>query len=287
MARVAPPALVEIERVRGRAAAAYARFVRVRFRERLADGSLEPELVLVGASVFGAPAGAALARIAPGGVAQVESLFVVARHRREGIGTALAARLDEAIAGHPAVGLFVRDAPAGDGLARIAARLGWSAPAPHALEYGFGQRLLAAPVLNGRGPRPGLRIVPFAELPAEDVPALDSAPGELLPAASFAAFRAGAVAGWATMHTGRPGTATWSGLGVAPGVVGFGVAHALVARTVRAALEHPGIERVGGMVVLENAPMERIVRRWFAPYVDACRLLHEAHRAARGPTAII
>jgi hypothetical protein len=280
--RVASPALVEIERISGAAAKPYVRLAPGRFRDRLAAGRLEPELVLVGASIFGAPAGAALARLAPDGVAHVEAVYVDRVHRQAGVGAALAARLDEAVATRPAVALFVRDAPSGEAVAAIATRLGWSPPAPHALEYAFGRRVLDTPVLNTRGPRPRLRTMAFAELPPADLPALDPAPGVLLRHASFAAFRGAELAGWATMHATRPGRATWSGLRIARAAAGFGVAHALVAPTVRAALEQPGIERVEGMVVLGNEAMERIVRRWFAPHVDMCRLLHVTHRAGRG-----
>jgi hypothetical protein len=263
------PAVV---RVLGAAdAPAFAAFAAARSRGLLATR----HVLAAGATVDGEHAGAAVARLAADGTARLESVYVARPFRGRGLGYELAACLDEALAGRPAFATFVLDAPCGGAVARIVARRGWSEPAPHAREYVLDRRTLAAPVLNGRPPRAGLQLVPFAELDPSVRPEVDAGPRELLEDCSFAAFHGGELAGWATMHRLRPGWATWSSLDAR---FGFGTAYALVGRTVRAALERPDVERVSGMVVAGNEPMERLVARRFARFAAEIRLLHESHR---------
>jgi hypothetical protein len=252
-------------------APAFAAFAAARTRGLLAT----PHVLAAGATVDGERVGAAVARLPAHGTAWVESVYVARPFRGRGLGYELAACLDEALAARPAFATFVLDAPSGGAVARILARRGWSEPAPHAREYVLDRRTLDAPVLNGRPDRAGLRLVPFAELDPSARPEVDAGPRELLADCSFAAFRGDELAGWATMHRLGPGSATWSSLEARSG---FGTAHALVARTVRAALERPDVERVAGMVVAGNAPMERLVERRFARYAAEMRLLHESHR---------
>jgi hypothetical protein len=252
-------------------APAFASFAAARSRGLLAT----PHVLVAGATVGDERVGAGVARLAADGSAQLESLYVARPYRGRGLGHALAAALDDALAGRPAFATFVRDAPSGDAVVRMLARRGWSEPAPHAQEYVLDRRVLDAPVLNGRPPRAGLRLVPFAELDPAAAAEVDAGPRELLEDCSFAALRGGELAGWATMHRLRPGWATWSSLRV---LSGFGTAHALVARAVRAALERPDVERVTGMVLAGNGSMERLVERRFARFAAETRLLHESHR---------
>jgi hypothetical protein len=264
------PALVRV--LEAAEAPAFAAFAAARSRGLLAT----PHVLAAGATVDGERVGAGVARLAADGSARLESLYVARPFRGRGLGHALAACLDEALAARPTFATFVRDAPSGDAVARILARRGWSEPAPHAREYVLDRRTLAAPVLNGPAPRTGLRLVPFAELDPALRPEVDAGPRALLENCSFAALRGDELAGWATMHRLRPGWATWSSLEAR---AGFGTAHALVARTVRSALERPDVERVTGIVLVGNASMERLVQRRFARWAAQLRLLHESHRA--------
>jgi GNAT superfamily N-acetyltransferase len=286
--------MTTVEAIAAGAAPGYAPFVPSRFKALLTAGALEPELKLVGASIFGEPRGAALVRLSPkSSVASVESVTVAAPLRQQGIGRAMVAELEREVASAGATqirALFAAKRDEGLAPARLARSLGWSLPVARFQQFEFDSGLARAPLFALDQPLGGFELKSFTALSNPERRELDwlgteQAPSlhpfaeqyALLPNASFVLRLDGRIIGWLAAHELAPRAVRWSALWTTPSVRGRSPVGALFAASFERTRE-AGAERWCGIVEHGNAAMMRIAERRFLPYALGAFTLYETSR---------
>ncbi len=245
----------------------------------LSSPSAAADLVVVAARAGSLTVGLAVADL-DGTQAHVRSFFVEPSHWGRGLGSGLAAALEDAVRGRGAKrieAMYEGTSPAAGAAARVAERRGFQPSQPSTLVCRASERMRSAPWMK----RPLSRlyhIFPWGELsdaeraqlkaaryPAALTPFPDE-PVELLN--SLGLRRDGHVVGWMLTHRLGPELIRYTSLFVDPGERALGPGMALLAEAIRRQLDNGvpfGIFGIGEA----NEPMIRLVRRRMVPYLDA------------------
>ncbi len=235
------------------------------------------------------PVGAVVAEARPGAAARVLSFFVARAHRNKGVGTALLARLEDALRrqGAPAVEAAYRTSWPGHGaLERVLRKRGWDAPEARRVLIKVAARdIRTAPWLAAADHPlpPPYEVFPWAELGADERAALQQEqarapffPAELTPFQledrleplnSLGLRRDGQVVGWVVTHRLQPDLIQYTSLFVRDGVP-KGRIISLLAEAVR----RQCTARVPGLLCMidaENTAMLRFAARRLEPYTAA------------------
>jgi len=257
-----------------------------------ADDRREIESIVVGAFIAGEPAGLAVGLLPHDRTMFPEllSVCVASDHRRQGLGTALVAEVEQAVeaAGWPGLGaVYTTGRPEIVYLERILSARGWSPPEARTLLVRFQPATaLASPLWERErlaGLAEGLEIVPWEEIRAEEiaearrsneaalwiVPTLEPWHATRVPPdpSSVAARWQGRLVGWVINHRS------------APDVVAFTCSYLRKDLSRRARilpLYRVSLERLQGgcrlatfVTPLVHPGMLKFIRRWIEPIAEA------------------
>jgi len=163
------------------------------FTAQLGAAGADPRVVAVGASLLGRPVGLALSGLLPSGnSALLHSIFVLPEHRRSGVGTALLAASERALADRGCryvSGGYVAGRPSTVAVERLLGAGGWDPPETRMLLVeSTPEAILRAPWMLRREPPAGFQIVPWVEITSAERRAIEEGqaerawvPGDLLP----------------------------------------------------------------------------------------------------------
>jgi GNAT superfamily N-acetyltransferase len=220
----------------------------------------------------------------PAGSAEAEviSLFVKAKYRRRGIGTALL-RLAEGLLQErqrSKLGLiYYSGKPVTPAIESFLHREGWSRPETEGKVYTADMRIAEAPWLRKTGLPGGMRSFYWHELPEEDKSRLEKLEGCLYPG-YLSPFKAmlplekrnslglrarGETVGWCVTYRIAEDTVLYDSVFIAPEYRLSGCAFMLIAQSIAIQLEHR-IPRAIFAVNREALFMRQMLDRWLAPY---------------------
>lgn len=287
-----------MQRLDASTAPRYAALTYPTFRRWLEDPAYQDRAVAVGYSFWGRPLGLALgaAGTDPHKKGQVISLFVDPTCRRQGLGAALLARLEQELIARTAERAFAfypGHRPMTPVVEHLFTQAGWAPPTPRTFtcrcrgaDVG---RMAQAPWMNPPSLPEGFELFPWAELRPDERDALEREQQEYPfaeptlwpflsqvyqwdPVGSLGLRYDGAVVGW--MLTRRAGDATinFSKLFVRHGFRATGRAVVLMTEAIKRHVAHDGHHpRFEGAweVAADNAPMVRFLRRRLTPYLTS------------------
>lgn len=248
--------------------------------------SLREPLIAVVARHQNTIAGMALAELRPDGSAELLSLYVQPPHRGRGVGSALLANLERALAGQgvAALDLVYRDEWSDAAqLERILARAGWMPPVARMLLCkATTTSIAAAPWLAENRMPAGFSVFPWVELSAAEKQAILARQAHepwfpqvltpfqeeqrLEPLNSLGLRHEDEVVGWMVTHRLAPDTIQYTSLFVRPPFQGLGRAVPLLAAAIRRQCETDILNGIF-QVEVANQPMVRFVERRMRPYL--------------------
>ncbi|MBZ5604299.1 MAG: GNAT family N-acetyltransferase [Acidobacteriia bacterium] len=222
-------------------------------------------IIAVSASVGGAAAGLGLARID----GDVLSIAVRDAHRRQGIGRALLARLEEelsAAGARAATCTYMTENPSTEAVEKILRARNWETPVERMLVC----RAPIAPVKKASWVQTAasLDVVPWEEVPRAGRAAFDSSEG-FEPANSLGVRIGGGLAGCVVTHRIARSLLRYTKLAMRPGLEKSGIGLALLAEAIRRHPNDTNEEEEAGIwdVRMDNRLMLNLVRRRLQPYL--------------------
>ncbi|MEM9304603.1 MAG: GNAT family N-acetyltransferase [Pseudomonadota bacterium] len=247
--------------------------------------------VAVAASIDGQPVGLALAESPIGAdreehSAELLSLFVAKSFRRNGLGRALLAGIQQVLAeqGEPRVkAVFMRGKPSIDVVERLLAEAGWADPVPRMVTVKFmADRLAESTWIHRYKPRAGFEIFTWMDLKDSELEALrqshaetgwiasdllpwDYDQGEYEPITSVGMRHEGEVIGWVINHKLDAETVRYTCSFMHPKFQGVGGILPLYTESFRRLLRF-GFKRGMFVAPLHHPRMAKFSRRWFGPY---------------------
>ncbi|MEA5574318.1 GNAT family N-acetyltransferase [Calothrix sp. UHCC 0171] len=221
---------------------------------------------------------------------EIVSIFIVPEHRQKGLGKELLTKIEEKLAQSNCQHIDILYSlnlytPI---LEKILGKLNWSSGVLHAFQYStIPEKIKNLPFLHRYSLNNSFTLLPWVDLTAQTKELIKSQKDDILkypdvlspfkeeetiePCSSLVLYYHDEVVGWMIVNRICADTTIYSSLFVKPELQKLGRAIPLLAASINRQLQESEIKQAIFLVLADNTPMIKFVKRHLAPYLTSIR----------------